>query len=175
MTDKATADLRRQIERTRQQLGQTVEELAAKADVRGRTRARAADLRDRAGAMSVQLRSSAAEAGRHVQERANRAGHATQERASRAGHTVQESAVRAGHTAQERTVQARHELRGKASDVGRTAESRAPAALRAPVGFARRHPWPLVVAGAAAVTLVVAGMRARAAGRGAPGAERWKC
>ncbi|MCQ9182291.1 DUF3618 domain-containing protein [Streptomyces sp. IBSBF 2953] len=184
MTDKAAADLRRQIEQTRHQLGETVEELAARADVRGRARARAADLRDRAGAMSVQLRSSAAEAGRHMQERANRAGHAvqgrasraghaTQERASRAGHTVQETAVRAGHTAQDRAVQARHELRGKASDVGRTAESSAPAALRAPVGFARRHPWPVAVAGAAAVTLVVAGVKAGAAGRGR--AKRWNC
>ncbi|WP_329216134.1 DUF3618 domain-containing protein [Streptomyces sp. NBC_01485] len=59
MTDRTVADLRRQIEHTRHQLGATVEELAAKADVRGRTGARAADLMDRAGAMTVQLRSTA--------------------------------------------------------------------------------------------------------------------
>ena len=60
---KGPDELRRQIERTRSELGNTVEELAGKADVKGRARARAADLRDKAGAMTVQLRSSAAQAG----------------------------------------------------------------------------------------------------------------
>lgn len=70
MTDRRTPksgakgpdELRRQIERTRSELGDTVEELAGKVDVKGRVQARAADLRDRAGAVSVQLRSSAAQA-----------------------------------------------------------------------------------------------------------------
>ncbi|MFD8522975.1 DUF3618 domain-containing protein [Streptomyces capillispiralis] len=60
---KGPDELRRQIERTRHELGDTVEELAGKMDVKGRARARADDLRDRAGAMTVQLRSSAAHAG----------------------------------------------------------------------------------------------------------------
>lgn len=60
---KGPDELRRQIEQTRGQLGDTVEELAGKADVKGRAKARAADLKDKAGAMSVQLRSSAAHAG----------------------------------------------------------------------------------------------------------------
>ncbi|SEQ57065.1 Protein of unknown function [Streptomyces sp. yr375] len=59
MTDRTVAELRRQIEHTRHQLEATVEELAAKADVRGRAETRAADLMDRAGAMTVQLRSTA--------------------------------------------------------------------------------------------------------------------
>jgi hypothetical protein len=75
---KGPDELRRQIEQTRHELGDTVEELAGKADVKGRAKARAADLRDRAGAMTVQLRSSAAQAGHTVQERANRAGHAVE-------------------------------------------------------------------------------------------------
>ncbi|MFB7596984.1 DUF3618 domain-containing protein [Streptomyces sp. NPDC056160] len=70
---KGPDELREQIERTRSRLGDTVEELAAKADVKGRTRARAADLRDRAGAMGVQLRSGAAQAGHRAEERAARA------------------------------------------------------------------------------------------------------
>ena len=61
---KGPDELRRQIERTRHQLGDTVEQLASKMDVKGRARARADDLRDKAGAMTVQLRSSAAHAGR---------------------------------------------------------------------------------------------------------------
>ncbi|GGV79381.1 DUF3618 domain-containing protein [Streptomyces griseoloalbus] len=60
---KGPDELRRQIEQTRHELGDTVEELAGKMDVKGRARARADDLRDRAGAMTVQMRSSAAHAG----------------------------------------------------------------------------------------------------------------
>ncbi|MGX1567521.1 DUF3618 domain-containing protein [Streptomyces sp. NPDC055506] len=71
---KGPDELRRQIERTRSELGNTVEELAGKADVKGRARARAADLRDKAGAMTVQLRSSAVEAGHTVQDRATHVG-----------------------------------------------------------------------------------------------------
>ncbi|WP_328415140.1 DUF3618 domain-containing protein [Streptomyces violaceus] len=71
---KGPDELRRQIERTRSELGNTVEELAGKADVKGRARARAADLRDKAGAMTVQLRSSAVQAGHTVQDRATHTG-----------------------------------------------------------------------------------------------------
>ncbi|MFE4049678.1 DUF3618 domain-containing protein [Streptomyces sp. YIM B13518] len=61
---KGPDELRRQIERTRHELGDTVEELAGKMDVKGRARAKAEDLRDRAGAVTVQMRSSAAHAGK---------------------------------------------------------------------------------------------------------------
>ncbi|MGA5137645.1 DUF3618 domain-containing protein [Streptomyces azureus] len=71
---KGPDELRQQIERTRSELGNTVEELAGKADVKGRARARAADLRDKAGAMTVQLRSSAAQAGHTVHDKATHAG-----------------------------------------------------------------------------------------------------
>ncbi|MFF8035413.1 DUF3618 domain-containing protein [Streptomyces sp. NPDC016626] len=60
---KGPDELRREIERTRHELGDTVAELAGKMDIKGRARARADDFRDRAGAMTVQLRSSAAHAG----------------------------------------------------------------------------------------------------------------
>ncbi|MGW2532000.1 DUF3618 domain-containing protein [Streptomyces sp. NPDC001595] len=78
---KAPDELRRQIERTRVELGSTLSELASRADVRDRALARAADLRDKAGAMTVQLRSSAAQAGQAVQGGATRAGHAVEHRA----------------------------------------------------------------------------------------------
>ncbi|MEW2294870.1 DUF3618 domain-containing protein [Streptomyces sp. NPDC006743] len=80
---KGPDELRRQIEQTRTRLGDTVEELAAKADVKGRTRARAADLRDRAGAMSVQMRSGAAQAGHRAEERAADALRRTRQSAGR--------------------------------------------------------------------------------------------
>jgi hypothetical protein len=86
---KGPDELRRQIEQTRSQLGDTVEELAARVDIKGRARARAADLRDKAGAMTVQLRSSAAQAGHTVHHRALRAGHTVQGKASRTGALVE--------------------------------------------------------------------------------------
>ncbi|WP_399883655.1 DUF3618 domain-containing protein [Streptomyces sp. BBFR51] len=85
---KGPDELRRQIEQTRGQLGDTVEELAGKADVKGRAKARAADLRDKAGAMTVQLRSTATQAGHTAQDRAGRAGHTVQDKAGRARHTA---------------------------------------------------------------------------------------
>ncbi|WP_406728162.1 DUF3618 domain-containing protein [Streptomyces sp. GD-15H] len=60
---KGPDELRRQIEQTRHELGDTVEQLAGKMDVKGRALARAEELRDKAGAMTVQLRSNAAGAG----------------------------------------------------------------------------------------------------------------
>lgn len=77
---KGPEELQAQIDQTRSRLGDTAEELADKADLKGRARARAADLRDKAGAMTVQLRSSAAQAG-----------HAVQDGAAHAGHTVERS------------------------------------------------------------------------------------
>ncbi|NJP49438.1 DUF3618 domain-containing protein [Streptomyces sp. SBST2-5] len=63
---KGPDELRREIEQTRHDLGDTVEELAGKLDVKGRAKARAEDWRDKAGAMGVQLRSSASQASRPV-------------------------------------------------------------------------------------------------------------
>ena len=49
-------ELRTQIERTREQLGQTVEQLAAKADVKSMARAKAADLAGRAKGLIAKQR-----------------------------------------------------------------------------------------------------------------------
>jgi hypothetical protein len=54
------AELRQEIERTREQLGETVEQLAAKADVQGRARAKAAELAGRAKSTTAQARTQAA-------------------------------------------------------------------------------------------------------------------
>jgi hypothetical protein len=151
---KGPDELRQQIERTRSQLGDTVEQLAARADVKGRARARAADLRDKAGAMTVQLRSTAAQAGHRVQERASHAGHTVQEKATHAGHTVQERTSRAGHTVQDRAAHAGHAV-----------EHAVPGPVSNAVGDAvqvcRRHPRSLMIAGAAGVVLLTLGLLAR--------------
>lgn len=133
---KGPDELRQQIEQTRSRLGDTVEELAAKADVKGRAKARAADLRDKAGAMTVQLRSSAVHAGHRAQEKASQAGHRAQEKASQAGHGVQDRVAQAGHTV----------------------EHSVPHSVNDAVAVCRRNPRSLMIAGAAGAVLVTAGV-----------------
>lgn len=152
---KGPDELRQQIERTRSQLGDTVEELAAKADVKGRAKARAADLKDKAGALTVQLRSTAAQAGHRVQEKTALAGHRVQEKTAEAGHRVQEKTAEAGHRAQLTAQRAGHT----------TGDS-----VRRPVSGAvevcRRHPRQLMIVGAVGAAALVAGLLARRHGSG---------
>ncbi|MFF7329405.1 DUF3618 domain-containing protein [Streptomyces sp. NPDC090306] len=75
---KGPDELLLQLAETGEEVGEAVQELAAKADVKGRATTRAADLRDKAGAMTVQLRTTAVQAGRTVQNGAARAGDAVQ-------------------------------------------------------------------------------------------------
>jgi hypothetical protein len=75
--DPALADLERQIAETREQLGRTVEELAAKADVPARAKAKMSEARAR-------LRLSAHRAEEHTKERAAHAGARMKHTASRA-------------------------------------------------------------------------------------------
>jgi hypothetical protein len=173
MTDKAVPtgqtgakgpeELRQQIERTRGELGNTVEELADKMDVKGRARARAADLRDKAGAMTVQLRSTAAQAGHTVQERAAQTGHLMQDRATRVGHQVQDRATKAGHQVQDRATKAGHQVQDKATQTGHTLERQADHGMPWPAGpvvkAAVRHPRPALVIGAVVVAVVVVSWR----------------
>jgi Protein of unknown function (DUF3618) len=51
-------EIQQKIERTQEHLGETVDELAARADVKARARARAAIIKDKAAEMSGQLRQS---------------------------------------------------------------------------------------------------------------------
>jgi uncharacterized protein DUF3618 len=51
-------EIQQEIEQTREHLGETVEELAARAGVRARARATAAGMKDKAAGMSGQLRQS---------------------------------------------------------------------------------------------------------------------
>ena len=59
-------ELEREIERTREQLGQTVELLAAKADVKGRAQAKATELSERIKSKAGQVRQEAAARGGSV-------------------------------------------------------------------------------------------------------------
>jgi hypothetical protein len=62
----SAAELQQEIERTREHLGQTVEELAAKADVKSRARAKTADVKSRARATTAEVKRKAADASGQV-------------------------------------------------------------------------------------------------------------
>lgn len=59
-------ELQEEIEQTREQLGETVEELVAKADLKGRARAKAADLTRRVKGRTARVRAKATERGTGV-------------------------------------------------------------------------------------------------------------
>ncbi|WP_369242968.1 DUF3618 domain-containing protein [Streptomyces sp. R21] len=129
---KGPEELRQQIEQTRSQLGDTVEELAAKSDVKARARARAAELKGRAGTMTVQVKETAAHAGHTVQDKAAQAGHVVQDKASHAGHVVQDTVPPPVRSAAARVVLA-----------------------------GRRHPGPVLIVGAGVGVVVAAGLLRR--------------
>ena len=54
-------EMQQEIEHTREHLGQTVEELAARADVKARARARAAGMKDKAAGMKARAQGKATE------------------------------------------------------------------------------------------------------------------
>jgi hypothetical protein len=54
------AEIQQEIERTRARLGETVDELAAKADVKARARAKATEMKARASGVSGRVRQSQA-------------------------------------------------------------------------------------------------------------------
>jgi hypothetical protein len=68
-------EIQQEIERTREHLGDTVEELTARADVRARARAKATEMKGRATEAAAQLRQRRlaedrpARGGRHAQRR----------------------------------------------------------------------------------------------------------
>jgi cell division septum initiation protein DivIVA len=52
-------EMQQEIERTRERLGETVDELAAKADVKARARAKSAEMKARTQAKATEMRASA--------------------------------------------------------------------------------------------------------------------
>jgi len=60
-TGRTEGELREDIEQTRQQLGQTAEALAAKADVKARTKQKVSQVKEQAAARATQAREQAAD------------------------------------------------------------------------------------------------------------------
>ena len=116
-------DLRQEIEHTRQRLGETVDELAAKADIKARTQAKAAEAtaqaRDRAAEVTAQARDRAAKVTAQARDRA-------------AGTTVQ---------ARDRAAKVTAQARDRAVEVsGRVSRNEAV-----------RRRWPIAVAAAVVI------------------------
>jgi hypothetical protein len=93
------------IEQTREQLADTVEALAYKADVPARARERATAVKERAAEKATVVRHRAAETATHAahvaREQADHAAHVAREQADHAAHVARVRADQAVHTAQE--------------------------------------------------------------------------
>jgi hypothetical protein len=107
-------ELRDQIDHTRDELAQTVEALAAKADVKGRTKDKAAELsaqaKERAAELSAQAKERAATAAAQAKERAATAAAQAKERAAVVAAQARQTAQHGSHVAQEKTGTAREKL-----------------------------------------------------------------
>lgn len=94
-------ELREQVERTRHELGRTVEALADKADVKARGRAKAAEVKDRAAHTAGEWRHKAAEGAARLRD--GLPGTVT-EKASRATGQARATAAKAGHVWDEKAT-----------------------------------------------------------------------
>ncbi|WP_432075274.1 DUF3618 domain-containing protein [Streptomyces wuyuanensis] len=126
-------ELREQVEQTRHELGQTVQALADKADVKARGQAKAAEVKDRAVHTAGELRHKAAEGAARLRD--SLPGTVT-EKASRTAGQAHAAATKAGHIWDEKAPEP---VRAKAAQATRVA---------------RRYPALLAAAAAAAVWLV---------------------
>ncbi|MFF3911614.1 DUF3618 domain-containing protein [Streptomyces sp. NPDC001848] len=137
-TATGTEELRVQLEHSRKELGQTVEALVARTDVRARAQEKAAEVKEQAVVKAGELKAKAVGVAHQVQDRLP--------------DTVVDKAARAVG-----------EARAQASQAGRVWEEKAPEPLRRKAArgarAARDKRTVLLVAGAGAVTLWLARRR----------------
>ena len=143
--------LRQDIERTREQLGDAVEALAAKADVKARTRKQASDMSDR-------LKSTVEQAKQQAAARAGRARTQLAGTIAGARQSVQPSAESGRHQAQSRHTPAGSAVRTTAS--GQVTQA-SQAVRRAASDAGQRRKLLLAAAGVAALAYLVAALRRR--------------
>ncbi|MFJ3831208.1 DUF3618 domain-containing protein [Streptomyces sp. NPDC090046] len=140
-----SADLRDQVERTRDELGRTVEALAAKADIKAQAKEKTAAVKgqavEKAALVSEQIRETAGQAAQAVKDKTP---DPLLEKTAQAAAHVRESAAKAGQYATDKTPDPILERAGQAATA------------------ARANRTPLLVVGAAvAVFLLVRRSRGR--------------
>ncbi|MEV5889230.1 DUF3618 domain-containing protein [Nonomuraea fuscirosea] len=143
-------DVRRDIEKTRQELGETVSALAAKTDVKGRAGHAAEVAKDRAG---------------HAAELAkDKAGHAAELAKDKAGHAAELAKDKAGHAAElarDRAAGAADAVRDKAADVAEKVKTSTPDQVKDVAAEARKRPVVLVALAGVVFAFVVRRMMRR--------------
>jgi ABC-type transporter Mla subunit MlaD len=124
--------LKTEIEQTRQQLGDTVDQLAAKADVKGRAQAKAADLTQQAKDTAAQVKKQAAARADQVKQQAATTAGQVKQQASTTTGQVKEQAVSVAGAGQEQLQARTPESVKRAAATGLTK--------------ARQNPKPLAIA-----------------------------
>ncbi|MFG2717734.1 DUF3618 domain-containing protein [Streptomyces sp. NPDC048416] len=143
-TAAGSDELREQVERTREELGRTVEALAAKADVKGRARDKAAEVRRRAAARAAELKVRTAEVAHQVQDKVP---DPVKDKAARAAGVARTAVAQAGRVGEETDLEA-------SPDAARHTLARAGRA-------ARDHRALLLAAGGATVVVWLAYRRTK--------------
>ncbi|MEV0158970.1 DUF3618 domain-containing protein [Nonomuraea fuscirosea] len=132
-------DVRRDIEKTRQELGETVSALAAKTDVKGR-------------------------AGHAAELAKDKAGHAAELAKDKAGHAAELAKDKAGHAAElarDRAAGAADVVRDRAADVAEKVKAGTPDQVKDVAAEARKRPVMLVALAGVVVAFVARRMMRR--------------
>ncbi|MGW1248414.1 DUF3618 domain-containing protein [Streptomyces sp. NPDC002535] len=136
--DLGSAELRDQVERTRHELGQTVEALAAKADIKDQAKKKTAALKgqaaEKAALVSEHIRETAEHAAQVVKHKTP---DSLQQKTAQAAAHARESAAKAGQYATDKTPDSLLERAGNATTA------------------ARANRTPLLLAGAAVAVFVL--------------------
>jgi hypothetical protein len=158
-----------EIEHTREQLGETVEALAAKADVKGRAQNRATEvkenLRGKARAAKDKVTEQAGELREEAAAKTARAKESAQAGAAQAKQTAQATAAQAKDAAQSAGTPVAGQLAGRAAAAGRAVRDIAPEPVQRSAGQAavivRGHRGKAAAAAVAAAALILAWLAVR--------------
>jgi|SRR5690348_161885 len=161
--------LTEEIEHTREQLGETVEALAAKADVKGRAQRRAAEVKDdllgKARAAKDKVTEQAGELAEEAAAKTARAKDAAQATVTRAKDTAQAGTAQAMDTTQATSAPVRDQVTSGAARAARAVRDVTPAPVQRSAGQAvvlvRGHRGKAAAATIAAAALILAWVAVR--------------